>query len=222
MKPLYTEIEFLNTKPKEKLSCQCYQCNSTFFIYKSNIQQELTHNRGRIKFCSQNCNKLFNKPVNIVTCKNCNKEFHKRLCEVKKTKNNFCSMSCAGSYNNLHKTKGTIRSKLEIYLEETLLSTYNSLQIDFNKKDTIDSELDIYIPSLKLAFELNGIFHYEPIFGQEKLSQIQNNDQRKFQACLEKNIELCIIDNSGMKYFKKESADKFLNIIINIINSKLT
>jgi len=44
---------------------------------------------------------------------------------------------------------------------------YPDLVIHFNKKDAINSELDIYIPSLKLAFELNGIFHYEPIFGKE-------------------------------------------------------
>ena len=90
----------------------------------------------------------------------------------------------------------------------------------FNDKQTINSELDIYIPSLKLAFELNGIYHYEPIHGQHKFNQIQNNDNRKFQACLENNIELCIIDSSGLKYNKPEKFKKYFDIIKAIINSK--
>ncbi len=137
------------------------------------------------------------------------------------TKTKFCGSSCAAIYNNTHKTKGYRRSKLEIYLEEQLIKLYSGLEIHFNRKDTINSELDIYIPSLSLAFELNGLFHYEPIFGPEKLSKIQNNDQRKFQACLEKGIELVIIDSSQLEYFKIQSAQKYLDIITQIIDSKL-
>lgn len=99
---------------------------------------------------------------------------------------------------------------------------YPNLLIYFNKKDAINSELDIYIPSLKLAFELNGIFHYEPIYGFNKLNQIQNNDSRKFQACLEQKIELCLIDSSKQKYFTEKSSQQYLDIITTIINSKLS
>ena len=76
-------------------------------------------------------------------------------------------------------------------------------------------------PSLKLAFELNGIFHYEPIYGDKKLNSTQNNDKRKFQACLEKQIELCVIDTSQLKYFKKSNAQKYLDIVVFLINKKL-
>ena len=82
------------------------------------------------------------------------------------------------------------------------------------------SELDIYIPSLKLAFELNGIFHYEPIHGMDLLSKIQNNDNRKILACAEQQIELCIIDSTDLKYFKLNKAEKYLKIITDIINQK--
>lgn len=129
----------------------------------------------------------------------------------------FCSRSCAATYNNKYKKHGTRRSKLEQWLEEKLTVLYPNLEIVYNDKQIIKSELDIYVPKLKLAFELNGIFHYEPIFGETKLSQIKNNDNRKFQACLENNIELCIIDASSMKYFKPKKATEFLLIIKNII-----
>jgi hypothetical protein len=224
MKPLYTSSQYIDSKSTEKLPCQCYQCDKTFYEKKKHITFELKHNRGRVKFCSQYCNNLFNNPkLNpIVSCSNCKREFEKPRKEIKKSKsgNHFCSRSCSTTYNNKNKSYGTRRSKLEAWLEEQLQVSYTNLEIHYNKKDAINSELDIYIPSLNLAFELNGIFHYEPIFGKDKLKQIQNNDQRKFQACLESNIELVIIDSSGMKYFKPKNAQKYLNIIKEIINNK--
>lgn len=165
--------------------------------------------------------KYYPRTLNIPiqkTCKLCSK-----IINVENRDNkirNFCSHSCSATYNNTHKTHGTKRSKLEIWLEEQLTTLYSNLEIHFNRKDAINSELDIYIPSLSLAFELNGIFHYEPIYGKEKLEKIQNNDGRKFQACLENNIELCIIDTSSQIKFAEKSSIKFLDIIIKIINIK--
>jgi hypothetical protein len=144
--------------------------------------------------------------------------------EIKKGRlnyNYFCTHSCAATYNNTHKEKGNRKSKLEFYLEEQLPLLFPNLEFHFNRKDAINSELDIYIPTIRLAFELNGIFHYEPIYGENKLNQIKNNDNRKFQACLEQNIELCIIDTSKLIYFKKENADPFLEIVKEIINKKI-
>ena len=106
-------------------------------------------------------------------------------------------------------------------MAKRLPQLYPNLEFHFNRKDAIESELDIYVPSLKLAFELNGIFHYEPIYGEEKLASIKSNDDRKFQACLERGIELCIIDSSRLKYFKDKNVIPFLQIIQDIINRKL-
>lgn len=165
--------------------------------------------------------KFNNKKINVC-CANCNKIFEKTPSQIKASKsgNHFCSRSCAATYNNTHKKYGTRISKLEKWLQTELTKLYPNLEILYNNKEIINSELDIYIPTLKLAFELNGVFHYEPIFGESKLNQIQNNDQRKFQACLEKGIELCIIDTSQQKYFKEKTSKKYLNIVTKIINQK--
>jgi hypothetical protein len=95
------------------------------------------------------------------------------------------------------------------------------LTFHFNRKDTINGELDIYIPDLKLAFELNGVFHYEPIYGPKKLKDVRTNDNRKFQACLERGIELCIVDVSKVVHFKESKAKEFLDIVQNIMRTKM-
>lgn len=173
MKPLYTQEQFKNNKTEDKLPCECYTCKNIFFIKKKQIVAHLRGSKDKCMYCSKKCVQPYRPVKQTVNCKTCNKDFLKHPNQIKKTKNNFCSKSCAGSYNSTHKLTGTRRSKLEVYLEQQLTSLYQNLLIDFNKKNTINSELDIYIPSLKLAFELNGIFHYEPIHGPDKLNQIQ-------------------------------------------------
>jgi len=148
-------------------------------------------------------------------CVECKTEF-----TIKFRKDKFCSRSCAAKYNNANKMHGYRRSKLEIVAEQKLIEKFPTLEIHFNRKDAINSELDIYIPQLKLAFELNGIFHYEPIYSEKQLEYIQNNDNRKFQACIERSIELCIIDTSKQKRFSERSSQQYIDIIFNIIEKK--
>ena len=135
--------------------------------------------------------------ANPILCKQCNcivpyvKARRRRNDrKFKIYKNIFCTHSCAARYNNTHKTTGNRRSKLEVWLENKLINLYPELEIHFNRKDTINSELDVYIPMLKVAFELNGIYHYVPIHGIELLTRIKNNDNKKIQACIEQGIEL--------------------------------
>lgn len=215
-------IEFLrNLPPYSHITIECPNCNKEFIRVKHVLLSKLvTHNHQNI-FCSKACsNNHQSKSMNVI-CKHCNKNFFKKHAQIKKHPNNFCSQSCAATYNNTHKTKGNRRSKLEIWIESKLKELYPNLDIIFNESKAINSELDILIPKLKLAFELNGIYHYEPIYGEDKLQSIQNNDNRKFQACLERQIELVIIDTSDQKYFKEITSKKYLDIIINIINIKL-
>ena len=132
----------------------------------------------------------------------------------------FCSKSCATKWKHGHKTKGYRRSKLELWIEQRLGVLYPDLKIDYCRTDAINAELDIYIPSLKLGVEINGVFHYEPIYGPEQLARVQNNDRRKFQACLEKGIEFCVI-NTGKVPFSERSSVPFLAIVKNLIDMKL-
>jgi hypothetical protein len=204
----------------------CDNCNKNYTLSLANYSSA-KNKKVKHHFCSQKCNGEFKSRTHTVVknCDQCGKQVEKIISKVndkrKKSSRCFCSRSCSVTYNNTHKTRGTRISKLEKYISENLTKEFNNLKIHFNHKEAINSELDIYIPSLKLAFELNGIFHYEPIYGKEKLSQIQNNDKRKFQACLEKNIELCLIDASSIKHFTKERGKKYYEIVKEHILLKL-
>ena len=223
MKPLYSIQEFNSAKSKDKLLLECYTCQNSFNVLKSRIVDALNPKCNfTAKYCSRQCvpsSRQNLKPINVLCC-NCDKTFKKYPSQIKKSPNHFCSKSCAASYNNKHKSKGTRRSKLETYIENQLTQLYPNLHIDYNKKSAIGSELDIYIPSLNIAFELNGIFHYEPIYGVDKLQTIQKNDQNKFKTCYDNKIDLCIIDTSNQKYFKESTSQKYLDIITNIINQR--
>lgn len=197
----------------------CDYCQKKFRRSVSKYNQDVK--RGWRQFCSKECHWLAQNKRKQVICAYCGNTFIKEEIQIKQTKNNFCSRSCSASYSNRNKTKGNRRSKLEIWLESQLSIFYPGLEIHYNRKDTINAELDIYIPAINLAIELNGIFHYEPIYGEDKLSQIQNNDQRKFKACLEKGIELCIIDTLWFTYFKVDKAQKYLQIVTQVIDNKL-
>lgn len=217
----FTEEELEIAKAGDYLKFECTQCGQEFQAYKKYYTCYMKGKyKGSLKYCTPACSSKAQTTKINVQCVNCTKLVERQHSQLRKTKNSFCSKSCAASFNNKNKKFGIRRSKLEVWIEDKLKSKYN-FEIIFNGKDKINSELDIYIPNLDLAFELNGIFHYEPIFGKEKLESVTNNDNRKYQACLEKNIELCIIDVSNSKRFSPNRDAKYLDIIENIIESKI-
>ncbi len=219
MIPLYSQQEFDSAKSHDPLPLQCLQCGARFLKNKEKVVQALNpESEVKANFCSNSCGQTYQGPPSSVECRQCGVTFLKPASQVRKSPNHFCNRSCAAKYNNTHKSSGCRVSKLERWLQDRLVSKYPELEFHFNRKDSIEGELDIYIPSMRLAFELNGIFHYEPIHGTEKLSSIQENDHRKFQACLERGIELCLIDVSSMNYFKESKAHRFLEIVQNVID----
>lgn len=211
----------------EKLICS--HCKKEFekSSKKAHADNLWRQKNGLNIFCCRECRLLFkgwNPAPTVFQCAYCGKEIIRdshHIDKRSKSSRRFCNQSCAASYNNTHKTHGTRRSKLEQWLESKLSELYPNLEIKYCDKTAIDSELDIYIPSLNLAFELNGIYHYEPIHGQEKLEQIQKNDANKFQLCQKNNISLCIIDTSQHSYVTEKTSKPYLKIITKIINESL-
>jgi hypothetical protein len=212
---LYTEQEFNNAKSSDKLPLQCRVCLKTFYQQKRHIKSILdgTAKRQSSECCSHKC---YNAHLTqSVVCAQCGKEFIKMNSQL--SNNNFCNHSCATTYQNTHKTYGNRRSKLEIYLAEQIELFYPELHCIYNDIQTINYELDFYFSTLHFAIELNGIFHYEPIYGTDKLEKIQFNDSQKILLCQNKGIELCIIDSSSCKYLTQNQKDKYWAICNDII-----
>lgn len=205
-------------KVRDLISVSCCNCGSNISRTKRDIIRGLKKGNSGF-YCCNDCkeNSIHANVYRTFTCKQCGTDFTRYL----RYTNSFCSRSCNAIYRNSHKIVGTRISKLEKFLQRCLTLEFPTIEIHYNRKDTINSELDIYVPCLKFAVELNGIFHYKPIYGQEKLLQTQNNDNRKSQSCIERGIELCIIDISKISYFKESTALPILKIIEGLINAKL-
>jgi hypothetical protein len=207
---------FLDVKgPNRTYKVICDQCGTECFKSLKNSNKAKKCDKA---FCSMKCTWLSRRSFTINPCPECGVDVKVMAHE---TTNRFCSISCGTRYNNKHKKHGTTKSKLEVFLETTLLIRYPSLEFHFNRKDAIESELDIFIPSLKVGIELNGIFHFEPIYGKEKLDSILKNDQNKFLECQKRGISLCVIDTSHQKQFSAKSSAVFVDIICSIIDKML-
>jgi hypothetical protein len=196
-------------------------CNHCNILFDRNLRDfNISVNRRNQKkfYCSRRCTTEARINKQTFLCTECTREFQRIPAEAKKSKNHFCSLSCAATYNNKHKTYWCRRSKLEIYIEEQVSFDFPKLELICNDKEAIGSELDFYFPELRFAIELNGIFHYEPIYGNDKLKRIQNNDKNKLIRCYEEGIELAIIDSSQCKHLTQKAKDKYYGIVKELLS----
>jgi hypothetical protein len=195
---LYSQEEFMQASFRDMLDLKCDCCEKTFKRKKLNLYvKSKTHNDIN-HFCSIECQRKYKQKGEYIKCGNCNKEIYIINSELKKSKSKklFCSRICSASYNNRHKDYGIRRSKLELFLESQLTLHYPSLKYLPNDITAINYELDFYFPEIKFAIEINGIVHYEPIYGDTKFQRIQFNDKQKLLLCNQNNIELCILSNT--------------------------
>jgi hypothetical protein len=210
-------------KQHDKPPMECSFCgaslNRTSKQLKDNLYKQKPGYKNSLKyFCHITCsNKDKDRAPKEISCTNCQKSFLKKTNQIKKSENHFCTRSCAAIHFNKNKKHGYRRSKIEIYIEEQIKKHYRNIIVIPNDVDTIGLELDLYFPQLNFAIEFNGVFHYEPIYGQNKLEKTQNNDQRKMISCYERGIELCVLDTSGVKHCTQKSKDFFWEIVNNIL-----
>lgn len=110
---------------------------------------------------------------------------------------------------------------MELFIQEQIRLDYPDLYVIYNDRSLIGSELDIYIPSIRLAIELNGIVHYEPIYGPDKFERIKDNDKQKLIRCYEIGVELAVIDTSSINKTTRVSSLPFYNIVKGLIDNGL-
>lgn len=226
-KSLYTEEEFNFAKSSSMLLCQCGICKKSF-LKRKRLIEKLTLKKI---FCSRKCRwDSMRFPKYEFDCAYCGIHHIRKYSSNLKKKDRsgklfFCNYACHMRYQQKTKTikiERCNRSKLERWLEIELTKIYPSLEILYNTRKIVSPyELGIYIPSLKLAIELNGPWHYFPIHGEKKLQKIQFGDMYKSDECRELKIALLTIDVSQYKNFNQKHNIKYLNYIIDVVNEKL-
>lgn len=108
-------------------------------------------------------------------------------------------------------------SKFERYLHEELANA--GYQLIIHKKGAIinpNLEVDILIPAIKTAIEIDGPTHSKPIHGEEKLKKQQKSDAEKNGLLLNEGWVMIrfrhIVNNLTQKY-KRESLNKILLVL---------
>lgn len=103
------------------------------------------------------------------------------------------------------KVAATSGSKLEKYLL-TSLKTLGYI-VDFHTELVVENEnmhLDMYLPKEKIAIEIDGPTHYQPIYGEERLERVQEADIRKNGMLLNHGITVIRLQLSkGLSDVKK-------------------
>ncbi len=113
-------------------------------------------------------------------------------------------------------------SKMENYLFETLVRA--GYRVEKHLEHILQNEkfhIDLYIPAVRAAIEIDGPLHFEPVYGQEKLERRQAADLQKTGLILSARMVLVRV-----KLVKRESQRNSRNIcdqvltILNDIQSK--
>lgn len=220
---LISKEKFNSLRNNDYVLMRCKSCNNEFNQLKQSTINGLRKNSLNGGYCSAFCTNQCKVNKITLQCTECGKDIIRCLSRRNNCKNSFCSKSCTATYRNKNKDFGQIRSKMEFFIEQKIKETYPNLTLICNDRKLLNGlELDFLFPSLKLAFELNGITHYEPIYGIDRLTRSKDSDNRKMTLCHENGIELAIIDISSIKYFKEKSGlkifEEFKKILSPLVN----
>lgn len=103
------------------------------------------------------------------------------------------------TFNNRLRRRAN-RSKIETEFFDRLVASFPDIKMIPNDKEMLPGvEVDVAIPSLRLAIEWNGVIHFQPIYGQEKLNVVQRRDAMKSQLAADLEIRLIVINDTDSK-----------------------
>lgn len=104
------------------------------------------------------------------------------------------------------------RSKGEDYLAELLRDV--GFDVKQNAWDIVEGyEIDIFLPERNVAISYNGPVHYEPIFGDVRLRQVQRRDEYRNRKLQEMGIRHIVVKETG-KFSKKKVEKSFEELAI--------
>lgn len=96
-------------------------------------------------------------------------------------------------------------SKLEKFILNSLLQ--DGYRVDFHKEQSLVNtklQIDLFLPSLNVAIEVDGLSHFEPVWGEETLNRNKGYDNKKTGLILGKGLVLIRVKQT--KDFSKSRA----------------
>ena len=107
---IFNDENFKKAKSQDVFEFVCKNCGKSFLKTKKYISKNRKKN---LVFCSQECQKQYNKDNSYITikCENCGKEKQILKGEYNKSKNKhfFCNHSCSAIYTNKLRNKSSHR-----------------------------------------------------------------------------------------------------------------
>lgn len=103
-------------------------------------------------------------------------------------------------------------SKLEKFLLESLIK--DGYKVDFHKEQSLLNtklQIDLFLPTLNIAIEVDGPSHFKPVWGQENLKRNRGYDNKKTGLILGKGLVLIRIKQT--KDFSKARASTIYSIL---------
>jgi very-short-patch-repair endonuclease len=145
-------------------------------------------------------------------------------------RNNWEKLSEDQKQNILKQANEAVRqssktgSKLEVFLFKLLLE--NGYKAEFHKEQSILNtklQIDIFVPKLDVAIEVDGPSHFEPVWGNEALKKNQKYDNKKTGLLIGKGLKVIRVKQT--KDFSKSRAgvigDQLVKILEDIKNNKI-
>ena len=128
-----------------------------------------------------------------------------------KARQNWESLPEEVKENILHEANTAVRqasktgSKLELFLFNTLLQ--DGYVVEFHKEQNLLNtklQLDLFLPKLNIAIEVDGPSHFAPVWGEDTLKRNKGYDNKKTGLILGKGLSLIRVKQS--KDFSKARA----------------
>lgn len=107
-------------------------------------------------------------------------------------------------------------SKLEKDIQQKLIEA--GYKVSFHMEHALANEklqLDLFIPELRVAIEIDGPTHFLPIYGEEHLKKVQQTDFQKDALIL--NAGCCIIRLRQQKNISRTFVDKSATKLIKVL-----
>lgn len=112
-----------------------------------------------------------------------------------------------------------IGSKMENYLLQEL--TKKGFRIDFHKEHWLQNhklQLDLFVPDLRTAIEIDGPSHFRPVWGMEQLIKNQKADRQKTGLILAQGLVLVRVkmEKKFSQRYSRQTLSKLLEILSQI------